>query len=195
MGTSATSEKSYSVAEYLAFEERSKRRHEYGEGIVTAMAGGSLAHAEVISNLVRLTGSRIGGDCGVYASDLRVHVENFDAFFYPDVLVVCGKPSLFENRTDTVTNPILIVEVLSKRTEAFDRGEKMLSYRGLGSLKEYVLISQTRPIVEQFIRKSDGSWEHRATIGLKSSVRFESISVEMKLEEIYQRIEFAGKNL
>lgn len=195
MGTTATTEKSYSVAEYLALEERSKRRHEFGDGIVTAMAGGSLAHAEVISNLVRLTGSRIGGDGGVYSSGLRVHVENFDAFLYPDVMVLCGTPNFFENRNDTVTNPILIVEVLSKKTEAFDRGEKMISYRGLDSLREYVVVSQTRPIVEQFIRKSDGSWEHRATIGLKSSVRFESISVEMKLEEIYQRIEFAGKNL
>lgn len=149
----------------------------------------------MISNLARVIGSRIGGDCGVYASDLRVHVENFGAFFYPDVMVVCGKPRFFENRNDTLTNPILIVEVLSRKTEAFDRGEKMISCRGLDSLREYVIVSQSRPTVEQFIQKSDGSWEHRATIGLKSSVRFESIGVEMALEEIYQRLEFSKKNL
>lgn len=191
MALKAKSEKRYSVAEYLAFEDRSERRHEFDTGIVTAMAGGSDSHAAVISILIRVIGNRIGGDCRVFGSDLRVHVEESARFFYPDVLVVCGKPQLFEKRNDTVTNPVLVVEVLSKKTEARDRGEKMLSYRGLESLREYVLISQENPIVEQFIRKADGAWEHRATIGIRSSVHFESIGVGMELAEIYSRIEFS----
>lgn len=195
MELKAKAEKNYSVAEYLSLEDRSERRHEYDAGFVTARAGGSLKHAGVISNLVRTVGNRLRDECRVFSSDLRVHVEDSARFFYPDVLVVCGEPQLYEKRNDTVTNPVLIAEVLSKKTEARDRGEKMLSYRGLGSLREYVLISQEHPIVEQYVKKSDGSWEHRATIGLKSKVKFESIDVEISLQEIFQRIEFSKKSL
>lgn len=195
MGLRARTERTYSPAEYLALEERSERRHEFDCGIVTAMAGGSVKHAGVISNLIRIIGDRAGSDCGVFASDLRVQVSDFDRFYYPDVMVVCGEPRFFEKRNDTVTNPVLIIEVLSKKTEARDRGEKMLSYRGLGSLREYVLVSQSQPIVEQYIRNADDTWVHKATIGLKSKVKFESIDVELNLEEIFQRIEFSKKSL
>lgn len=188
-------ERFYSAQEYLAFDDRSERRNEYDGGTVTAMAGGSVSHAAIISNLVQSIGNRLGAECRVFSSDLRVHVAEFDKFYYPDVLVVCGPPKLYESRDDTVTNPVLIVEVLSKKTEARDRGEKMLTYRGLGSLCEYVLVSQTNPIVEQYILKAAGVWVHKATIGLKSRVRFESIDAELSLEEIFQRIEFRKKSL
>ncbi|MBK8147722.1 MAG: Uma2 family endonuclease [Acidobacteria bacterium] len=195
MALKARTRKLYSPEEYLASEEKAERRSEFDGGVVTAMAGGSLKHASVISNLVRVIGNRLGNGCGAYASDLRVHVENFRKFYYPDVLVICGPAVFYENRNDTVTNPVLIIEVLSAKTEAKDRGEKMLAYRSLGSLREYVLISQTNPIVEQYTKSADGSWIHKATIGVKSIVKFESVEVELSLEDIYQRIEFSANNL
>lgn len=104
--------------------------------------------------------------------------------------MICGEWAFYQKRKDAVTNPILIVEVLSDSTEAKDRGEKMLAYRTLESLREYVLISQNNATVEQYIRNADGSWIHKATIGLESAVQFESIGIELKLENIYQRVEF-----
>jgi Uma2 family endonuclease len=123
-------------------------------------------------------------------------IARSDKTYSPEeVFVVCGKPPFYEKRNGTVTNPILIVEVLSKKTEARDRGEKMLSYRGLESLREYVLVSQTHPIVEQYTKSPDGNWIRKAPIGLKSTVKFESVKVELCLEEIYRRIEFSSNNL
>lgn len=104
-------------------------------------------------------------------------------------MVICGEPIFYRKRNDTIVNPVLIVEVLSDSTEAKDRGEKMLAYRTLESLREYVLVLQSKAIAEQFTKNADGNWMHRATIGLKSIVKFESIEVEMTLSEIYQRIE------
>ncbi len=195
MAVRVRGEKKYSPEEYLAYDDRSERRNEFDSGLVISMAGGSLNHAAIISNVVRAIGNRLGKHCSIYSTDLRVCVEPSERFYYPDVFVVCGRPSLFDKRNDTVTNPILIVEVLSKKTEARDRGEKMLAYRGLESLREYVLISQSNPIVEQFVRKKEGTWLHQATIGMKSKLRFDSIEVELGLDEIFQRIEFKDKDL
>ena len=130
-----------------------------------------------------------------FMTDVRVRIENIGKFYYPDVFVICGEPVFFQKRNDTVTNPVLIVEVLSDSTEAKDRGAKMLAYRSLDSLREYVLVSQDRPIVEQYTKTADGNWIHKATIGLKSAVRFESVEIELNLEEIYQRVEFEKENL
>ncbi|MBS1795049.1 MAG: Uma2 family endonuclease [Acidobacteria bacterium] len=182
--------KKYTAEEYLALEEKAEFRSEYDDGVITAMAGGSLDHARIVANLSRSIGNRISGDCSALTSDLRVRVENYRKFYYPDVLILCGEPAFYEKRNDTVTNPVLIVEVLSKSTEAKDRGEKMLAYRTLESLREYVLISQDKAVVEQYTKTAGGDWIHKATIGLKSRVKLESVGVELGLEEVYQRVKF-----
>ena len=154
------------------------------------MSGGSLNHARIIGNIDRLFGVKLGTGYESVTTEIKVRVENYRKFYYPDVLIICGQPAFYQKRNDTITNPILIVEVLSDSTEAKDRGEKMLAYRSLESLREYVLISQNKPIVEQYVKTADGNWIHKATIGLKSIVRFESVEIELSLEGIYQRIEF-----
>lgn len=182
--------KFYTPEEYLALEEKAEFRSEYNDGVITAMAGGTASHIRITKNIDRLFGDRLSASCESMTSDMKVRVKSYRKFYYPDVLVICGEWAFYQKRKDAVTNPILIVEVLSDSTEAKDRGEKMLAYRTLESLREYVLISQNNATVEQYIKNADGNWIHKATIGLKSLVRFESIGIELKLEDIYQRVEF-----
>lgn len=175
--------------EYLAFEEKAEYRSEFDDGIITAMAGGTLDHAQITNNLGRRIGNKVSDECTALTTDVKVRVEDYRKFYYPDVLVICGEPIFYQKRKDTIINPTLIVEVLSDSTEAKDRGEKMLAYRTLESLHEYVLVSQEKAIVEQFTKNADGNWMHKATIGLKSVVKFEAVDIELTLDEIYQRVE------
>lgn len=185
-----TKQRRYSEKEYFALEEKAEFRSEFDNGQITAMAGGSLRHAQITANIGRKFGNQVSDNCTALTTDIKVGVESYRKFYYPDVLVICGKPEFFNKRNDTITNPVLIVEVLSDNTEAKDRGEKMLAYRTLETLREYVLVSQSKAIVEQYTKNGDGNWIHKATIGLKGLVKLESIEVEMSLEEIFQRIEF-----
>lgn len=180
--------KTYTPAEYLALEEKAEYRSEYENGEIVAMAGGTFNHARIINNIDRAFGSKLGKTCESVTSEVKIRVESYRKFYYPDVLVICGEPIFYQKRNDTIINPILVVEVLSDSTEAKDRGEKMLAYRTLESLQEYVLVSQDKPTVEQYIKNAEGNWIHKATIGLKSVVKFESVGIELILEEIYQRI-------
>jgi Uma2 family endonuclease len=183
-----TKKKRYSPEEYLSLEEKAEFRSEFDDGIVVAMAGGTLDHARIINNLDHAFAVKIKKNYESITTEVKVRVESYRKFYYPDVLVICGEPILYEKRNDTITNPILIVEVLSDNTEAKDRGEKMLAYRTLESLREYVLVSQSNAVVEQYIKNSEGNWIHKATIGSQSKVNFESIEVELAIEEIYQRV-------
>ena len=187
--TALPNERKYTPEEYLALEEKAEYRSEYENGEIIAMAGGSLNHARIVSNVDRAFGSKLNKNCESLTTDVKVRVENYRKFYYPDVLVICGKPEFYQKRSDTISNPILIVEVLSDSTEAKDRGEKFAAYQTLESLQEYILVSQDKAKVEQFRRENDGSWNYQATIGLKSQVKFASIEVELSLDEIYQRVE------
>ena len=121
--------------------------------------------------------------------------EKRNKFFYPDITVICDKPNFYKNRRDTIDNPVMIIEVLSKSTASFDRAEKFLSYQTLVTLEEYVLISQEKAAVEQYIKREDGNWIFQATIGLESSVKFTSIKTVLSLQEIYDLVEFEEENL
>ena len=187
--TALAKKKKYTSEEYLALEEKAEHRSEYDDGIIVAMAGSSLNHAQITTNISRNIGNKISEKCTALTTGVKVRVENYRKFYYPDVLVICGEPTFYQKRNDTIVNPIVIIEVLSDSTEAKDRGEKMLAYRTLESLREYVLVSQNKAIVEQYTMNKEGNWIHKATIGLKSIVRFESIEVEMTLEEIYRKVE------
>lgn len=181
-------QKLFTPEEYLALEEIAEYRSEYEDGEIIAMAGGTISHARMISNISRVIGNKLSGDCESLASNMRVWAESYRKFYYPDVIVLCGEPIFYSNREDTITNPTLIFEVLSKSTEAIDCGEKFSVYQTLESLQEYVLVSQDKPKIEKFIRQNDESWKYQATIGLKSKISFESVGIELTFEEIYQRV-------
>jgi len=188
--TALPKKKKYTPAEYLALEEKAQTRSEYWNGEIVAMAGGNINHQQIVSNLIVEITNKVKGRCRVFPSEMKVWVKKRDKFFYPDLTVICGQPSFYKNRRDTIDNPRLIIEVLSKSTTSFDRAEKFLSYQTLESLEEYVLVSQEKAIIEQHIKREDGNWIYQATIGVESSVTFPSVETTLTLKGIYDLVEF-----
>lgn len=178
--------------EYLAIERAAEGKSEYYAGEMFAMAGTSMSHTRIVTNLVfELMRCFRGGPCEAFSTDLRLRVDATGLYTYPDVMVVCGVPHSIDGEMDTITNPTLIVEVLSPSTENYDRGAKFDQYRRLPSLKEYVLIAQDRPSVETYIRCEErNDWRYQANTELEGTVRFESIGCELELADIYRRVEF-----
>ena len=187
--------KKYTPAEYLALEEKAETRSEYWNGEIVAMAGGTIDHQQIVSNLTVFLGAKVRGRCRVFPAEMKIWVKERDKFFYPDLTVICDAPRFYKKRRDTIINPKLIIEVLSKSTASFDRAEKFLSYQTLESLKEYVLISQEKALVEQHIKREDGNWIYQATIGIESAVTFPSVEAALSLKEIYDLVEFEEENL
>lgn len=190
-----TKKRRFSHDEYLALEETAEYRSEYVNGYTFKMAGGTEAHIQISFNVTRLFAEKLRGKCRAYQSDMKVWVERANAFYYPDVTVVCGARQFHRDRRDIVENPILLVEVLSKSTEEYDKNDKFFIYQNIESFKEYVLIAQNKPVVQQYIRQPDGNWKIKATIGIGSQVYFESVDAEASLEEIYDLVEFTEENL
>ncbi len=177
--------------EYLEMERRAERKSEYFHGEMFAMAGASYAHVVIVDNLVRELGNRLeAGPCSVHSSELRLRVSPNGFFTYPDVMVICGDPQFVDGRRDTVVNPILIVEVLSESTQAYDRGKKFEQYRTLPSLREYLLVAQDAPRIEQFARQPDDNWLRAETSGRDASIRLASIDCLLPLAGIYDQIEW-----
>jgi Uma2 family endonuclease len=180
-------------AEYLRRERDSAVRHEYYHGEVFAMAGGSPDHSLIISNVNREVGTRLKGTpCRVYESSLRVRVLRPTSYTYPDVSVVCGVWQFdpLDTNEQTVLNPTLIVEVLSPSTESWDRGGKFQNYRQMESLREYVLVSTDKPLVETFLRQTDGTWIYAAAAGREARAALQSLRIELPLAEVYDGVEF-----
>jgi len=188
--TGLTERKKYTPEEYLALEEQAEFRSEYENGAIVAMAGGSFNHVQITSNVTRTLGNQLSGKCSVLPTDMKVWVEKRGKFYYPDITIVCGKPQFHQNRTDTIINPNILVEVLSKSTEAKDRTEKFWSYQLVDSFQEYVLVSQDKAAIEQFVRQADGSWRYLAVIGEESVLRLMTVEAELNLREVYQSIDF-----
>ncbi|MEM6312804.1 MAG: Uma2 family endonuclease [Planctomycetota bacterium] len=179
------------VEEYLAFEEVAAQRHEYHDGEVLAMAGTTEEHSGVSFNLNAAlhTGLR-GKPCRGHGSDLKVWVGESNRFLYPDALVICGETQYApQDKNHTlITNPTLVVEILSESTAEFDRTEKFSFYRMLPSLREYVLVAQNRAAIDTFFRDDDGTWRFDASLGLDAVARFRSIDVQVKLADVYDGI-------
>jgi Uma2 family endonuclease len=185
----------YTPEEYLAMEREAQEKSEYYSGQIYAMAGGSPEHNLIGFNIAGLLHARLrGSPCRGFTSDQRVRVTETGLYTYPDVTVVCGELQFDDARRDTLTNPALLIEILSPSTEAYDRGEKFAHYRRIESLQEYVLIAQDQPRVERFLRQSDGTWNYRAAEGVEGRLRLESVGVELLLSEVYEGVEFQNRN-
>lgn len=176
--------------EYLALERKSEYKSEYFDGEVFAMGGASPRHVLIATNVAsELRAQLKQRPCTVYSADLRVRVSPTGLYTYPDVVVVCGNPRFADDQRDTLVNPTLIVEVLSKSTKDYDRGEKFEQYRTLESLKEYVLIGQSKHHVELCVRQPDNSWLLSETNLTEESVELESIGCILRLTEIYDKVD------
>lgn len=177
--------------EYLALERAAEYRSEYHNGEMYAMAGTSRKH-NIISLGIAATLHFAFRDkgCSVYHSDLRVRIEKYNRFFYPDVVVACDEQEFMDDELDTLLNPILIIEVLSKSTESFDRGQKFQFYRAIPTLQEYVLVAQDRINVEKFEKNADGLWILSEANELDQCIHLNSVDFKLNLNDIYAEIDF-----
>lgn len=190
------------IEEYLAFEREAEERHEYLDGMLYAMAGESPAHGDISANLVyELMRQLRDRPCRVRVKDTKVFSGSLlqaqlrksrkGLFSYPDIVVVCEEPRYLEHHPEVLTNPQVLLEVLSDSTKAFDRGEKFIRYRrALPSLSDYILVWQDMPLIEHFIRQADGNWLMVTALGLEASLDIASLSCSLKLSDVYRFIEF-----
>ncbi|QTA84550.1 Uma2 family endonuclease [Desulfonema magnum] len=179
-----------SEAEYLDLERASETKNEYYQGEVFAMAGASRRHNIIVSNIIgRLNYQLIKKPCIAYPSDMRLKIEASGLYTYPDVMVVCGEEKFGDEKQETLLNPDVIIEVLSDSTESYDRGKKFENYRKLDSLREYVLISQNCRKIEKYARTEKRQWLLTESDEENPTIILESIGCELKLSEVYDKIE------
>jgi Uma2 family endonuclease len=182
--------------EYLQLERQAESRSEFLDGEMFAMAGGTRAHSLIATNLARELGTKLKAKPYVaYNADLRLKVEATGLFTYPDVSVVCGRQRFLDSQEDTLLNPTLIIEVLSDSSEAYDRGKKFEHYRQIPSLREYLLVSQKEPRIEQFIKQSGGEWTLKEAAGLRGDLKLPSLGIAVRLAEVFAKVDFTALGL
>ena len=180
----------YITLERKAIPDAETVRSEYVKGKIIAMSGASREHNLITSNLSgELRNLLKGSECETYANEMRVSTPSTSSYFYPDVVVVCEEPRFEDDVFDTLLNPIILVEVLSPSTEAYDRGEKFIHYRQLPSLQEYILVAQDKICVERFIRQ-ENNWILTDFQNLEELLPLISVQCELPLREIYDRVTF-----
>ncbi len=175
----------YSYAEYFTLEESSSVRHEFFDGEIYAMAGGTPTHAALAAAIIRLVGAQLPFGCRAYTSDLRVRVPETGLSTYPDVTVVCGQTIRATDDSVAVTNPVLLVEVTSPSTEEYDRGEKLSHYQRLPSVKEVLFVSHRRPTLLLHRRGPEGGWSStEVTEG--QTLEFSSVGARLPVDDVYR---------
>jgi Uma2 family endonuclease len=188
----ALPKKKYTLKEYLELDKNSEERYEYFDGEVFAMAGGSPSHARISGNAYSTLQSKLrGGRCEAFNSEMRIKVPLALPYRYPDASVVCGEPIFDEiDGQQMLVNPILIVEVLSPSTAAYDLVDKFAAYQSIDTFREYLLISQDRPHIIQHVKQSKRRWLRIEIEGMSSEVNLESVNVTLALSELYERVDF-----
>ncbi|PWU19238.1 MAG: hypothetical protein C5B50_07010 [Verrucomicrobia bacterium] len=183
-------------ADYLRIERQAQFRSEFFDGEMFAMAGGMRAHSLIATNLAGLlTNALKGSDCVAYNTDLRVKIEATGLLTYPDISIVCGEQRFLDEQEDTLLNPVLIIEVLSDSTEAYDRGKKFEHYRQIPSCREYLLVSQKEPRIEQFVGKSNGEWTLKEASGVEAEIKLVSLGTVFRLAEVFAKVQFTPAGL
>ena len=176
--------------EYFAWEEQQEVKHEYFDGEVFAMSGGTIEHSRIAVNLTTLLNNHLGdGDCQVLNSDARIKIQESEKYTYPDVSVTCDQRDQETNQY--VTYPCLIIEVLSPRTEAYDRGKKFKLYQRSNTLVDYVLVDAEEISIEVFHKNERGKWEVTNYVA-GEAVELESINLTFPIEQAYRGIKFGS---
>lgn len=179
------------VEEYLAREREADYKSEYFNGEIFAMAGASEPHVLIVNSIIaRLYLQLEHRPCKVYSNDMRLKVTSTGLYTYPDVMVVCGEVQFNDEERDMLLNPTVVVEVLSKSTESYDRTTKFEHYSKLESLQEYLLVAQSRPRVELFTKEGEGRWALLTFENLEDVVNLASIDCELALKDIYLKVKF-----
>lgn len=177
--------------EYLERERKAETRSEYRNGEIVAMSGASFAHTiitmNIASELHQLLKQR---QCTVHSADLRLGVRAAMLYTYPDVVVVCGKPEFADRHRDIVLNPTVLIEVLSKSTRDYDRGEKFASYRTIPSLMEYLTVAQDEIYIQHWTRQTGEQWPMEEFRDPNALITLSSIGVELRVADVYEKVEF-----
>ena len=176
---------------YLAMEINADEKHEYFDGRVIAMAGATEIHNRIVANLIGELHSFLKGKyCDVFPSDLRVTTPLFSSYMYPDVSIVCGDPDKPEGQFDTITNPSVVIEVMSPSTQDRDLGFKFWHYLQIPSLKEYILVDAASYSIRTIIKQGDNSFTTTNVQGLASTFSIQTIDLELPLSAIYRKVTF-----
>ena len=180
-----------SLAEYNQLEEETNQRYEYHDGEVFAMAGGDPVHGAIAGNLIRLIGNGlVTKDCTVLTSDVKFYIPSINRSLYPDVSVVCGPSERSDKDTKALTNPILLIEVLSDSNAAYDKGTKFHYYSELPSLREYVLVEQhTWKVETRYRSRPEEPWQMDWFSGEEAHVRLRSVDLTLPMADLYRRTE------
>lgn len=177
--------------EYLERETLAEERHEYYNGEIVPMVGASINHNRIVGNVFfNLRVALKKKEYTLFATDLRLWVPLSNAYTYPDIMVIAGSPMRHNERNDTVTNPVMLVEVLSESTSTYDRGKKFIGYRTIPILRDYVLIDQSRCLVEQFSRIEANKWLLTEYTDRNQVITLSFESVRLALSDIYEEIEW-----
>jgi len=184
----ATTPTLYSPEEYLAFEETAPERHEYIDGEIRAMPGGRRNHAKLAGRLFFLLTLALDSQpYEIYPSDMRLWIPQRNVYTYPDLSITLYPSQTQPGRDDVIMNPVLIAEVLSKSTQAYDCGEKFEIYKAIPTLQEYVLVDQYQVQVSQFIKQADGQWQEIIYTGRDAILTLTLANVVIKLSDLYQK--------
>jgi len=188
----ALPKKLYSLEEYIQLEKSSEEKYEYFDGEVFAMAGGTINYERISKNLLRRLEEKLeGSTCETLPSNVRIKAPAAFPYRYPDASVVCGELIIEEIfGQQMLVNPLVIIEVLSSSTAAYDLGSKFSAYQSISSFREYLLISQDRAHIIQYVRQPNDKWLRSETSGLESTLMLESLGITLTLSEIYQRVNF-----
>ncbi len=183
----------YTFEEYLAMEDEAVYKSEFNSGKIVAMAGGSFDHNTIGQNAGNAIGNELkkkGQKCRVVNSDQKIYIQDYDKSIYPDISVIYEKANFHNNRKDVITNPLLVVEVLSPSTEGYDQGEKFTQYRSLPSFKEYVLITQEKAKVESWYKEAENVWRISNATDLDATIYLHSLDIDISLADIYYLVDF-----
>ncbi|MDB9412357.1 Uma2 family endonuclease [Microcystis aeruginosa] len=189
--TIATDKSTYSFAEYLQLEETAAYKNEYQDGEIIPMTGGTTDHNKIALNFAAYLKFALKGQkYNIFIGDVKLWIAEYRQATYPDVMLIEGEPIYYETGRTTVTNPRLIVEVLSKSTQNYDQGDKFLYYRSLPELQEYILISQSRPYVMQYNKTEENKWLLTEYEGENASLSLTSVNFDLSFQEIYEGVTF-----
>jgi len=182
----------FTLKEYFEIERDSEEKFEYWEGNIWSMAGASPPHERIVVNIGgHLRELFRGRGCSVFGSNLKVKVPAYAPYRYPDLSVYCGE-GIYETMDglEILTNPQLLIEVLSPSPEAFDRGDKFSYYKSIPSFTEYLLVAANRPFITQYIKQNENEWIRREAVGLDGKLNLQTLETEILLSEVYLDIEF-----
>ena len=187
---SAETQRRYTLEEYLALERESEVRYEFWHGEIFAMSGGTLSHETLIGNVLNFFRSGLEGRCRTFGSGMQIKVPSAPPYRYADGSVVCGKVEVERyNGNDLLINPVLIYEILSPSTEAYDRGDKFTCYKSIPSLREYLLVAQHRPHITHYAKQDDEVWSYAEINDLDASLRLRSVDLILNLIDVYREVE------